>query len=679
MSKTILIVDDHEDDRTLLEQLFTSQGYNILLASNGEVAQEILLSQTVDLVFSDVLMPIMDGLQLCKMIKTNDTLKKIPVILYTSIYSNEEDMMQATKVGADLYLIKPTRPESLILAVEQTINMTASKIENDDSAKEIHSPDSTEQYLRLYSTKLVQRLEEEVKKLGEEIIRRKKADEEQEGILNSMIDGVITINEIGEILSFNQSAESLFGYKKEDIIGKNVKILMPENVAKEHDKYLSQYKKTGEAHIIGIKSGREVIGKREDNDVFPMRLRIAKLPKDDDGKQRYIGTCQDLTYIKQQEEQLRRSQKMEALGKLTGGIAHDYNNMLGVVTGYAELLEMALKGQPKLAKYAHEIHHAGKRGAKLTTKLLGFSRLKSPNEQRLNINELLIDEQHMLEKTLTARIRMVFDLENNIWPIWVDIGDLEDAIINLCINAMHAIDGHGQLTLQTKNEHVSLFDAELLNIKMAGDYVVLRITDTGCGMDETTKEQIFDPFYSTKGDKGTGLGLSQVYGFIQRSHGVIKVQSELMHGTQISIYFPRYHSNNNNKVGKTKDDVANFTGEETILVVDDEPALLSLTREILNAQGYHVICANNAKEALDILENESIDLLLSDVIMPNMDGYELASIVQNKYPKIKIQMASGFSNKEYKDMEGNDLYEKSLSKPYSSQALLKKIRGLLDS
>ncbi|MDH3326293.1 MAG: PAS domain S-box protein [Gammaproteobacteria bacterium] len=391
-----------------------------------------------------------------------------------------------------------------------------------------------------------------------------------------------------------------------------------------------------------------------------------------------IGIVQDITARKLSDETIRRTQKMDALGKLTGGIAHDYNNMLGVIQGYAELLESMLSDEPKLAKYAHEIYQAGGRGAKLTKKLLAFSQQKSSSNEMIDLNNQLKDAQHMLEKTLTARIKLKLDLTDNLWPIWLDGDDLLDAIINMCINAMHAINGNGQLTIQTLNESIDTITAHELQLA-PGDYVVFSITDTGCGMDETTRDRIFEPFYSTKGNLGTGLGLSQVYGFIERSNGAIKVYSEPGQGTQFKLYFTRHLAHDSISITGPIAASPSYRGNETILLVDDEPALLSLTSEILRGQGYHVICAERAKKALEILEKEPVDVLLSDVIMPDMDGYQLANIVREKYPAIKIQLASGFTDDRHNNMTNNSLCQNMLHKPYVSKKLLKQIRTLLNN
>ena len=397
-----------------------------------------------------------------------------------------------------------------------------------------------------------------------------------------------------------------------------------------------------------------------------------------------FGIIQDITERKLAEKEkedlqreLQQVQKMDALGKLTGGIAHDYNNMLGVITGYAELLKGALDKQPKLAKYAHQIHYAGERSAKLTKKLLAFSRQKTPEANSLNLNMLLLKQKHMLEKTLTVRIKLVLNLEKKPWLIWLDDSDMEDAILNMSINAMHAIEGNGQLTIQTSNQKINQMDAQALGIT-PGDYVLLSITDTGCGIDKETIERIFDPFYSTKGESGSGLGLSQVYGFVQRSGGVIKVDSEPGQGTQFTLYFPRYHASGDAEQSAEDYPAATFTGNKTILVVDDEPALLNLTGEMLGLNSFNVICAESAKQALNILQHESVDVLVSDIIMPDMDGYQLAAIVKEKYPSIKIQLASGFSDERNMDKIDESLRQNLLLKPYNSQALLQRIRELLN-
>lgn len=475
----------------------------------------------------------------------------------------------------------------------------------------------------------------------------------------------------GRFTFINQQFSDLFQISSEEILGKRLHDVFPKEVADEMQRNDIDIIKTGHA----LES--EEIAPHENG---PHTYISNKFPLFDDENNIYAicGISTDITDRRSQELQLRRSQKMDALGKLTGGIAHDYNNMLGVILGYSELLLQMVNDQPEISSFVNEIHHAGERGAKLTKKLLTFSSQQSTQNNKLQLNELLNSSKLMLEKTMTARINLILDLSDDLWSIFIDVNDLEDAILNICINAMHAIENNGKLTIQTRNEIINDHDAYHLQIT-AGDYVLFSLTDTGCGMNTDTKERIFDPFFSTKGEKGTGLGLSQVFGLVQRSKGAIKLYSELGHGTRFSLYFPRYITNQNEEQEIDERDELDLKGTETILIVDDEPALIKVTTHILMQQGYQCLSANNAKQALNTLNNKKIDLLLSDVIMPEMDGYELASIVQKMYPNIKIQMASGFSDDRHINMTDNSLHKKILHKPYHSISLLRRIRELLDN
>ena len=509
------------------------------------------------------------------------------------------------------------------------------------------------------------------KEAQQELILKEK---EQREMLNSMVSAVLTIDDTGKIITFNKAAEKLFGYDADEIIGQTVNHLIPPSFASQHDSYLKNYDEKRELDFI--KLNRQVQGQTKDKKLFPVFVSVAELPQQEGRHRHFIASCQDLTQITQQQEQIRQTQKMDALGKLTGGIAHDFNNLLGIILGYAELLDSKLKDQPKFGKYTQEIKSAGKRGAKLTKKLLAFSSKEISEANSININDLLLDEQDMLNKTLTARIKLVFDLDETLWMAWLNGHDLEDAIHNLCINSMHAIEGNGQITIQTENAVLDEVDVQNLDLS-PGDYVLLSITDTGCGMDELTKEKIFEPFYSTKGKEGTGLGLSQVYGFVERSAGRIEVDSKPDYGTQFTLYFPRYTGVDKNII--TKENRTNHVGgNETILVVDDEPALLNFLSELLSEKGYNVFCAEKADQALKIMEKEPFDLMISDVIMPEMDGYQLASIVQEKYPDIKIQMVSGFTDDSHLAIKDKSLHENLLHKPYKMKLVLKRIRSLLD-
>ena len=495
-------------------------------------------------------------------------------------------------------------------------------------------------------------------------------------IFDNMQDAFYRADIEGRIIMLSPSAERLMQYTLEELMGKKLADYYVDPDGRK--KFLKALKEGG-----GTVHGYEAAVRNKNGNHVWISTNAHYFYDDEGNINGVEGAIRDISARKLAEEEkeqlqreLQQSQKMEALGKLTGGIAHEYNNMLAIMLGFTDLLKMSFSEQPKLLKYADEIQHAGERAAKLTKKLLTFSRQKTPEAKNLNLNTLLQKQQHMLEKTLTVRIKLTLNLQEDLWQVWLDEGDTEDAIINMSINAMHAIEGNGQLTIQTSNQKINQMNAKPLGIP-DGDYVSLSLTDSGCGIDEKIKEKIFDPFFTTKGMEGTGLGLSMVYGFVQNSGGAIKVYSEPGEGTQFTLYFPRYHGASRDQQSEKENHFEdNLIGNKTILVVDDEPALLNLSREILNLHGFKVICAESAQDALNILQHESVDILISDIVMPEMDGYQLAAIVKEKYPEIKIQLASGFTEERNMGMDNEHLQQDLLHKPFSSQALLQRIRAL---
>ncbi|MBL4607122.1 MAG: PAS domain S-box protein [Pseudomonadales bacterium] len=513
------------------------------------------------------------------------------------------------------------------------------------------------------------------RKLAEKKLKEEQAI--QSMTLNNLADAVIIIDQTGIIQHFNASAQKIFGYSAQEIIGQKVNILMEENHATAHDSYMDNYDRTSKSTIIG--RGRELTAKRKSGEVFPFHLTVVELPITSDGQRNFVGSGQDLTSRKQQQEMLQRSQKMDALGKLTGGIAHDYNNMLGVILGYGELLEPSLSDKPKQLGFLQQIQHAAERGAMLTQKLLSYSRQKPSHSEPVNLNKLLKSQQEMLEKTLTARVQLKLDLDENIKVTNVNLGDMEDSILNLCINAMHAMPDGGRLTIKTRTQDLSEQDATPLSLT-TGRYVVLSISDTGIGMDKEIQNKIFDPFFSTKGEEGTGLGLSQVYGFMARSHGAIKVYSELGYGSRFSLYFPEAQSSGTSmEKNKSSEANGNVSGNGSILIVDDEIALLELINEVLKKQGYQTYCAESADEAMRIIKSTKIDLVLSDIIMPETNGYQLAKNIQEYNPNIIVQLMSGFDNEHSDDNGDHHLHAEQLIKPIKIQALLTRVKELLKS
>ncbi|MBL4666815.1 MAG: response regulator, partial [Sneathiella sp.] len=379
----------------------------------------------------------------------------------------------------------------------------------------------------------------------------------------------------------------------------------------------------------------------------------------------YRGVGRDITEQNQLEEQMRRAQKMEAVGQLTGGIAHDFNNILGIIQGNLEIIEEITSENPEVQKRIEKLQHGVNRGADITKKLLGFSRKTEHEIQLTHPNELVRNLKDLIAKSLTASIDIETDLEENLWAVKLDAGDLENALLNLALNARDAMPEGGVLKIETENTKLG---AEYLPAEIEGkpgEYVVISVSDTGTGMDARTKDKILQPFFTTKErGMGTGLGLSMVYGFIQRTSGFLKIRSELGNGTTFQLHLPR------SVIGKIEtEDNADFaselpTGSEKILIVDDEDELREIAEFHLTKLGYDTVLAKNGMTALEILrKNPDIDLLFSDIILPQgMDGYQLSEAAREKHPNLKILLSSGFTKTREDKLKGTNIFFKILTK-----------------
>lgn len=481
-----------------------------------------------------------------------------------------------------------------------------------------------------------------------------------------------------ELLDWNPAAENIFGYRKDEVIGLHITDKIFPDGAQEMVNAIWQ-------ELLDNNEGTHNIYKNITKDGKTILCEWYNTPLvDDDGN--VIGITSlidDITERQKNEEELRQAQKMDAIGKLTGGIAHDFNNMLGVILGFSELLKLSLNKQStKQNKYCDEVMVAAERAKKLTSQLLEYARKAPSVEIDTDVNELLSNMQNILEKTLTPRIMLTYKLEDEIWLVMLDRSRTENAILNICINAMQAMPDGGELTISTST--LTLGDSNVQEIGATpGDYVLISLCDTGVGMSQDIQDKIFDPFFTTKGTDGTGLGLSQVHGFVEQFGGKVHVSSELDKGTCIELYIPRLFNEVENSKIINEDDKFEEIGEapsgnETILLVDDEEVLLEYSELILSEYGYTIITAESAKEALELLKKNQVDLMITDVIMPEMDGYHLVAEVTKLYPKIKIQILSGFSDESQSSLISDLLYKNRLHKPVSSRKLLLTIRNLLD-
>ncbi len=622
-------------------------------------------------------------------------------------------------------------------------------------------------------------------------------------VLESAVDAIVTINDAGVIQSVNPATEKLFGYGADELIGKNISILMEGTYRAKHDDYIASYLATSKKKIIGI--GREVEARHKDGDVFPIHLSVSefwheenryfagiihdirqrkeaeeklrkseeqlgsileassdgwwsyrfsdktvtwsdgvfrmfgyepgefvptlalevesthpsdltarrdalkshllydrpylvnfrfrnktgnyiwvrasgKVMRDDLGKPVHmIGAVSDISETIEKDEQLQRALRLETIGQLTGGIAHDFNNILTVISGNLEFLEMQLSENDQL-ELLKEAMEATEMGATLTDRLLTFARRRHIEPETVNLNDIVLRLSDMLRRTLGGQIDLSTVVSPDLWATRVDPGQVENAIMNLVINARDAMPDGGRVIVETKN---AVLDVDYVENEPAldpGDYVLLTVTDTGIGMTEDVREHVFEPFFTTKEvGHGTGLGLSMVYGFAKQARGHTTLYSEVGVGTTVNIYLPAF-GRNKRKVAVSDGASSIVFGEgQKILVVEDDPKVRVLTIRRVKELGYNVLEADNALKALEILDREDgIDLVFTDIVMPGgMSGYELAEEIRKTHPDIKILLTSGYAE-ELVHPDTLQKYElRVLRKPYRREALAESLAEAL--
>lgn len=495
-------------------------------------------------------------------------------------------------------------------------------------------------------------------------------ENEQREIFNSLLDAIFILGANGEILIVNSAAGTLFDYPMTKLVGSNFMQLLLDEDKPWLQQFMQRLSATSSMEQPAVE--KESLMLKHGGSKIPIYISITYLQTSSSTSQRYVCTCRDLTVFKQQQETMKQTQKMEALGNLTGGIAHDFNNLLGIINGYSELLSSSVAENEKLSKYALQIRKASSRGAKLTQKLLSFARKNTIESEVVNINDILTDEFEMLQKTITPRIDLTYQLDNALPATKLDKAEFEDCVLNLSINAMHAIEKHGEISISTELTTLSERSAESVKLP-PGSYIAVAIKDSGKGMDEETQQKATDPFFSTKGDSGTGLGLSQVYGFVERSSGRLLIESELGKGTTVTMMFPV----TTDRIIKTANETnkplkSNLEG--TALVVDDEPALSELAKTMLEKAGFTVEAVNSAADALQAIKTQTFDFVLCDIIMPNMDGVTLAQKVKETHPDLPFLFVSGYHEYDAEQIEA--LSAPVIQKPYSNEELIEQISQL---
>jgi PAS domain S-box-containing protein len=469
----------------------------------------------------------------------------------------------------------------------------------------------------------------------------------------------------------------MFGWSREEIVGRKLgDLIIPEANRATYAERIAQF--AGGAADDNPGKRYEAQSLRRDGTPLNTEVSLTALHR----RHGVIVNAfiRDITDKVAAEAQLRQSQKMESVGQLTGGVAHDFNNMLAVITGTIDILAEAVSDRPQLAAIAKLISEAADRGAELTGHLLAFARKQPLQPREIDANALMIESEKLLRRTLGEQVEIELRLETDVWPALIDPTQLTTALLNLAVNARDAMPDGGKLTLETKNVVLDQSYARANAEVQAGDYVLIAVSDTGGGIPEAIRQKIFEPFFTTKEvGRGTGLGLSMVYGFVKQSGGHIKVYSEEGHGTTFKLYLPRASALADDIV-EVLHEPAIESGTETILVVEDDALVRGSVITQLQNLGYKTLAAANAAEALAIADGGApFDLLFTDVIMPGpMNGRQLAEEMAKRRAALKVLFTSGYTENAIIHHGRLDPGVLLLAKPYRNVELARMLRSALD-
>jgi len=614
----ILVVDDNADMRTYIIRLLRGE-WHVEQARDGAEALEMIETSPPDLVVSDVMMPRVDGLALVRKLRAAPKTRNLPVILL-SARAGEEASVEGIETGADDYLVKPFSGRDLIARIRGQLAGARSR------------------------TSALRASETRFRRLAE-----------------AGLVGIAIEDASGRVLEANETFLAMLGFTTADVAAGEIEW---SRIA------------PGDPNLAPKEAPRTWEGdcRRKDGRTIPVLVARAPLERGES-----ITLSLDLSERRRLEEQFRQAQKMEAVGRLAGGIAHDFNNILSVILSYAELIATSLGPDDPLRGDIDEVRTAAARASDLTKQLLAFSRREMVAPKVMSLNRTLAGMDKMLRRLLGADIELTALFDNRAGNIEGDSGQIEQVVMNLAVNARDAMPNGGKLTIELSNVTLDEEYAQLHHDVRPGDYVMLAVSDTGAGMDGETQLRVFEPFFTTKEKgKGTGLGLATVFGIVKQCHGHIWLYSEPGKGTTFKLYFPRVTSEiDDGAIEPRAPDAAR--GNETILLVEDDPQVRALARTVLRRAGYVVLEAANGGEALLVCEQHGarIHLLLTDVVLPLMSGRQLAERILALRPDMAVLFMSGYTSDAVTQHGVLDSTVAYFQKPITPSLLTRKVREVL--
>ena len=665
-----VVVDDTAADRKLAETLLKHAGHTVMVCGDGQVGLELIKKENPDLVIADIITPGIDGYDLARSVRGNPETATTPIILQTAHYQEADVRRLAAQIGVQNVIIKPYEPQSFLDTVARALRDRSAPDHRTEAAP---GTGFDIEHLQLVSTKLHEKVRElECARWEFEATAAK-----YRHLFRALPEPMWVFNtETLRVLEVNDAAVRSYGYSRDEFLAMTIKDLQPPGeVPESAEPFLAD----GDADQSSAQLHR-----RKDGSVIEVQVSIRDLGHGT----RYV-MAQDVTEKRKFQLQLQQTQRMESLGQLAGGVAHDFNNLLGVILNFSWFVKANLNAEVEsgdgerwrpVLKDMERIERAAESAARLTHQLLAFARVEVVQPRPMNINSVVSEMAPLLRRTLGEHIDLVAKPGADLWPVMIDSGQLSQVLTNLAVNSRDAMPTGGTLTIDASNVDVDLAYAAARPSLTPGRYVRLRVSDTGAGMDKKTLDHAFEPFFTTKPrGQGTGLGLATVYGIVIQAGGHIDLYSEPGLGTRISALLP---ATDQAQAAAAADPSAPAArGSETVLVVEDSDDLREIVDRILSQNGYQVMVAANGPAALEMARDYTghIDLLLTDVIMPQMQGNELAQRLVTSRPDLRVLYMSGFAQTALGATGTLGPAVVLLDKPFTEPALLGRVREVLEA
>jgi PAS domain S-box-containing protein len=646
--KKILVVDDKEENQYLLHALLAGNDYEVELAAHGAEALAEARQQPPALVIADILMPVMDGFCLCREWKQDERLKLIPFVFYTATYTDDRDREFALSLGAERFLIKPQEPDALLAIIRE---LTGKKVPPPAVAAPVRlpveAPDERESvYLKQYNQALVRKLEDKMQQLEkanraleQDIAERKQTEDklrEAESRYRTLFeqspDGIVIIDpETVRPLEFNAAAHRQLGYSREEFARLCFCDIDASEKPEDIRARIARVIREGRGDFENLYRTRQ--GEIRNFQVTVQTVEIQGHPV-------YHSIWRDITQRLKSERLTRRSQRLEAIGTLAGGVAHDLNNSLAPILMGLEILKVDYPGESDTWDL---FETSANRAANMVRQLLTFAKGAEGERVSIQCTHLVKEVQGILRGTFPKNIQLVVNYDRELPTVLGDATQLHQVLLNLCVNARDAMPDGGTLTLEAQRATVDAAYASAIPDAKPGNFVVLRVSDTGTGIPPEILDRIFDPFFTTKGpDKGTGLGLSTVIGIVKGHGGFMQVYSHPGQGSVFSAYLPDEGVENNPSLAPRPE--VSYRGQgETILIVDDEVTVRKVAEAVLQRLNFKTVTANDGADGLVQAAKHRADLraIITDLHMPHMDGLNFIRVLRRMLPDIPVVVTSG--------------------------------------